>query len=567
MHMNHVVHCDVKMDNVLVMISDERQDSTNSESIEDCDRIRAILSDFDVSLDCQQRTMTCTWGNTAGGFTFVYAAPEVRDGGLSSYASDLWSFGCLLSLATFPDEDIEFLDDGENFSYVPPHDTYDSRGGIGELLMALFARNPADRPTAAEALNHPYFENATVELRKRSALRAQLQEFSADHERLEQHAASVDSAVAQYNVRQERVVGNLRALGHLWEALAEKRRWLAFCDLRGQREVAEQQQHIESSNADIGKDLKSLAAAADAAKEQFVNCGRMIPIKEDELLQTIDIYMEKQQRPPMYWNWVKSRRGQQLVDVTEALSQRMQALLDGSSQDKAFEVQKVERVEDEGVWESYTRQRARVKMWCEAFASPAAPVAEGRLEKDPWVEEELQLDPAVNEKPLWHGVSSRWAAARMCAGDGYRSAVSGKFGTGLYFTDAAEVADACSGEAKDGTRCVVLARVCLGRCYKATAPMPDYWFAPREPQGADDGTCAAPQYDSVCGEEGKGRIFVIWQGSLSYPEMIVTYRLKQSPAPADPSPQTPARGSGDGKNRSQEEPHLVQGTPELKGPS
>eukprot|EP00435_Cladocopium_sp_Y103_P071877 s118_g38.t1 len=89
------------------------------------------------------------------------------------------------------------------------------------------------------------------------------------------------------------------------------------------------------------------------------------------------------------------------------------------------------------------------------------------------------------------------------------------FGTGIYFTDVAAKADTYVDAAVDGTRCLLLAEVCLGRLKTALRPMP------RRTDGSG--------YDAVLGEDLQHggamdhREYVVFRGEQVLPRYLLWY--------------------------------------------
>lgn len=78
LHMNDIIHCDIKLDNILAQIKDNAMNFK--------------LIDFNVSLICKNRDHVLT-GITIG--TFYYMPPETYDECIVSYKTDIYAYGAL----------------------------------------------------------------------------------------------------------------------------------------------------------------------------------------------------------------------------------------------------------------------------------------------------------------------------------------------------------------------------------------------------------------------------------------------------------------------------------------
>ena len=161
LHARHVVHCDVKPDNVFV-----REDG------------HIVLGDFDVSKSSDQRSSTIvsdlrTLTDVAG--TIAFAAPELLDGRAvrATSASDIYAAALVMCELISP-----------NFAATRPHDAARlsasrEAAGHAELikLLQLMLGEAGSRPTAAQALKHQALAGAA---RQRSAITVPLYWSSPD---------------------------------------------------------------------------------------------------------------------------------------------------------------------------------------------------------------------------------------------------------------------------------------------------------------------------------------------------------------------------------------------------
>jgi serine/threonine protein kinase len=120
-----------------------------------------IISDFDL---CKELRGTCK-ASSASSLTGAlpgtpeYMAPEVLEGCVAEATSaDMYSFGVVLWKCFFPNEPCVLLPERDTV-LVPAHESLHLRS----LLAALLQRDSARRPSAEEALIHPFFSTSMVE--------------------------------------------------------------------------------------------------------------------------------------------------------------------------------------------------------------------------------------------------------------------------------------------------------------------------------------------------------------------------------------------------------------------
>ncbi|KAL0302020.1 UNVERIFIED_CONTAM: Mitogen-activated protein kinase kinase kinase [Sesamum radiatum] len=144
LHLMGLVHCDIKGQNVLI----------GSDGLK--------IADF----GCAKRGESGGSGKPVFSGTPAYMAPEVARGEEQSFAADIWALGCtIIEMATgsnpWPEMKdpasalyrIAFSDD------VPEFPSWFS-DNAKDLLAKCLRRDPRERWTAAELLQHPFFSSA-----------------------------------------------------------------------------------------------------------------------------------------------------------------------------------------------------------------------------------------------------------------------------------------------------------------------------------------------------------------------------------------------------------------------
>jgi serine/threonine protein kinase len=153
-HRAGVIHHDIKPENVFL-----HEDKHGF--------LHPKIGDFDISRDLKERG---TWATTqatqrtgAAG-TLQYMAPELFNGQPGSERSDMYSLGLVFLHMHFGPVKQGFnpLAAARRVD-VPDHPDKNLR----RLLMQMLSVKPSDRPTATEALAHPFFSAALQTQRKR----------------------------------------------------------------------------------------------------------------------------------------------------------------------------------------------------------------------------------------------------------------------------------------------------------------------------------------------------------------------------------------------------------------
>lgn len=150
LHTNGYIHKDIKLENV--MLSNKK---------EDCE---AKLADFGLSEKIGSETERCKAG------TLGYMAPEILAGEKYGAASDIFSLGCLLHMmltmvlpfdaqkSRFGKISVDTVSDLSSYDFSNMDlNKVDASESCKEILERMVKRNPEERPTIQEVLEHPFF--------------------------------------------------------------------------------------------------------------------------------------------------------------------------------------------------------------------------------------------------------------------------------------------------------------------------------------------------------------------------------------------------------------------------
>ena len=142
MHQNGIAHRDLKPENLLVSGPDNEQ---------------IKVTDFGLSKDFGEATLSTSCG------TPDYVAPEVLRGAPYDNSVDIWSIGVItyILLCGFPpfygNSDQEIFEKILKAEYDFPADSWDPvSDDAKDFIKGILILNAAKRPTAAEALQHPW---------------------------------------------------------------------------------------------------------------------------------------------------------------------------------------------------------------------------------------------------------------------------------------------------------------------------------------------------------------------------------------------------------------------------
>ena len=140
-HLAQIIHRDVKPENILLAATGE-----------------PALADFGIAIVSDQRGPL----DSASAFTFAHAAPEVLQGGRASFSSDV--YGLASTIWTLLSGDPPFCPRADErpvafihrvaVEPVQPLARSDVPAVLSEILARALAKDPAQRPTAADFARH-----------------------------------------------------------------------------------------------------------------------------------------------------------------------------------------------------------------------------------------------------------------------------------------------------------------------------------------------------------------------------------------------------------------------------
>ena len=228
-HYHEIVHGDVKAGNVLLT-------EVKSNGLR-----RAVLADFDLSLDQRQRQQQPSLMASAsmlqqgprGTPGVLTLAPEVMAGGEASMASDMFSFGGLALQALYREQ-------AQAWQALSAGALWDARGeaccleGVAVLVRRLLSRHPPQRPSASQALADDMFAAMGVAEHKEAA--RQLAALLQEQQRFREEEAALAAAV---QAQMKDVEAQRQAVDTKAASLTEQKRQHED-QLRQQREALQQ---------------------------------------------------------------------------------------------------------------------------------------------------------------------------------------------------------------------------------------------------------------------------------------------------------------------------------------
>lgn len=146
LHYNHVIHADLKVDNILA-----QEDASGNLVFKICD--------FGISIQADSDTKTAVSKETVG--SLGYIAPEMRKGAEVTSAIDIFSFGVTLyemSVGYKPTTmDKGFPESGALKFFA--RDWKDLQPELQDLITRMLNKDPSQRITAEDALEHPWLKS------------------------------------------------------------------------------------------------------------------------------------------------------------------------------------------------------------------------------------------------------------------------------------------------------------------------------------------------------------------------------------------------------------------------
>ncbi|XP_071711353.1 mitogen-activated protein kinase kinase kinase 20-like [Rutidosis leptorrhynchoides] len=148
-HRNGFVHCDIKLDNILLVNEDGKE--------------IAKIADFGLA---KRANLSSTMYDVRG--TPMYMSPETVRGGEQEAASDIWAVGCLVTEMITGNpvwncSDFSALvmkiGVGSEIPKIPAKLSEDGK----DFLEKCFVKNPLERWTAEMLLDHPFVKNITFD--------------------------------------------------------------------------------------------------------------------------------------------------------------------------------------------------------------------------------------------------------------------------------------------------------------------------------------------------------------------------------------------------------------------
>jgi hypothetical protein len=456
----------------------------------------ARVCDFEMSKD-----LGASSASTMGGGTLGFIAPEVKDMKQKpSPSSDMYSFGVLaLNLLNPPAATADY----------PLTDASALAGTPQDWVSRLMHEDPDERPTAVSLQTQPYFDvDKVVERRAQEAAVAAAQQVAEAEAQMEAAQAAQERA-------------------------------------RGETEEARRQAN------------KQMVAAREARKSARLAEARAEEEKAAAALHKVAL--------PQEWTSVSDYAGIEFVDAPEKcdffarkMKQSAKVTADTRPEHRLnrLHVHRVVRVENAPLFESYQRERAKIRSRLDSTRAAGNDVERLEDHAPAWLAAKAGF-PAVkdsdsNEFWLWHGTSASIDIAHpngtvqrqetwgVLARHGFDERVGGDsngglYGNGIYLADAASKANqyatapiATPPMNADGHHCMLSCRVTMGDPYMTPGKLKGQRRPPNNPA-----TPGLP-YDSVFATEdvtdnGNGpgsqyhNEYVVFAGAQVYPEYVIWY--------------------------------------------
>eukprot|EP00808_Paulinella_micropora_P012300 g43991.t1 len=528
-HRLGVVHCDLKPANIFLA---QQADSSWQPKI----------GDFDVSMDTGKRaTCAATIAITTAGRGFAgtlnYVAPEVLHGQRASFASDMFSFGLILFDLHFPGSradrpSAQLLLAGRAFS-PPSH----SNQQLRKLLESLLQVDPAKRPSATNALAHPFFNTSL--LLKQEKLHKEMTQLQKDRtaafEMQRQLEASRIELEQKQQEEQTRIQRKLQQLeeqeSKLQQEITTERKRLeeqGAKAMKRQRErqsaLLEQEKALTAQRAELVAQEKSRQKKEQENKQQLQYLQReerKMKEKQEALEQKKKELLKCQvlAAPPMYWASRSLRLDQpcRLVDAKE-LEAQVQELMKNTCISAGREPPALKQVPDRT--RGGPRQHAQAP--CQSYSGRqlqrrALEKAAGRFRC------QRGLAMARDQGSLWEVIAEQGLDERLAG--------NGLFGHGIYFAENSSKSDEYIVPDRQGNCYIFLARVCLGvpcSTLQSTNGMRRPPPRSQDPPLLYDSVRAEGKHHAKFPQPGayleRYREFIVFDRKLTYPEILVTFQ-------------------------------------------
>ncbi len=276
MHYMGMVHCDIKMANVLV----EERDGQH----------RGILTDFDLSKEDQARraeasmrakSMSSIFGprGTPGALTM---APEVMEGRTPDAASDCWSFGGLVLASLYTPEaqvwETAQMDKKWDNDGTPVLARVEDAQGK-QLLLSLLHKDKGKRLSSMQAVSHGFFNANLQVLKTLEALdkqREDLEDKEAQHARhVEEHRKQQQGMQATYKDAWQQLQADKDAISKQLDEGSKKLKVQEEQVKKAEtnqaqklREIQQRQAALEKECAEKRKELDKRQAELSKRKEE-----------------------------------------------------------------------------------------------------------------------------------------------------------------------------------------------------------------------------------------------------------------------------------------------------------
>lgn len=189
-----------------------------------------------------------------------------------------------------------------------------------------------------------------------------------------------------------------------------------------------------------------------------------------------------------------------------------------------FDIKSVHSIHNPCLWSQYTRAKANLREMHRVFRIKPLPLQPAFTGLQPLLGDCFEPDVELNEVVLVHGCSQ--AAAETVIKEGFDIRLAGSvggslYGTGLYFAQEPCKASQYTG---NGLRHLLVVRVTLGDCKypreRYSGRLPPFRDEPQPAKGRVDALVVNPEASR---QRQAHREFVVFDGKLAYPELLITY--------------------------------------------